>query len=311
VENENERGQGDPRPGTGAGEPGSLPDSGAGPEGDRSPSLNGTQAPAAEENGKKVFSENDLPIKAREVMHVSLPVYDGPLELLLELIKKNEMDIYDIQISVITQQYLESLAQMRQLDLEVAGEYLVLAATLLYIKSKMLLPQEEGDEEEDGLDPRSELIRKLLEYLAFKEAAKELGFLESERGKVFTRQISDYYLAQLDPEDVGIDTFSASLFDLLTAFQGVLSKIGVKKPHEVFEQVITIEQMIAEIKGRLEREKKVVFSSLFSENWTRNYLIATFLAVLEIVRNRFARVGQDAIFGEIVIEMAEPAESPE
>ncbi len=240
-----------------------------------------------------------------------MPVYDGPLELLLELIKKNEMDIYDIQISVITQQYLESLAQMRQLDLEVAGEYLVLAATLLYIKSKMLLPQEEGDEEEDGLDPRSELIRKLLEYLAFKEAAKELGFLESERGKVFTRQISDYYLAQLDPEDVGIDTFSASLFDLLTAFQGVLSKIGVKKPHEVFEQVITIEQMIAEIKGRLEREKKVVFSSLFSENWTRNYLIATFLAVLEIVRNRFARVGQDAIFGEIVIEMAEPAESPE
>jgi len=248
-------------------------------------------------------------VNTREVLHVSLPVYDGPLELLLELIKKNEMDIYNIQISVITQQYLDSLAEMRQLDLEVAGEYLVLAATLLYIKSKMLLPQEEGEEEDEGQDPRSELVRKLLEYVAFKEAAKELGMLEGERGRVFTRQISEYYLANLEPEDVGIDTFSASLFDLLTAFQGVLAKVTRVQPHEVFEQEISIEEKMSELKALLTEQKRISFITLFERQWSRNLLIATFLAVLEIVRNRFARVLQEQTFGEIVIEIAEKQES--
>ncbi|MFA6600964.1 MAG: segregation/condensation protein A [Candidatus Omnitrophota bacterium] len=248
-------------------------------------------------------------MNTREVLHVSLPVYDGPLELLLELIKKNEMDIYNIQISVITQQYLDSLAEMRQLDLEVAGEYLVLAATLLYIKSKMLLPQEEGEEEDEGQDPRSELVRKLLEYVAFKEAAKELGMLEGERGRVFTRQISEYYLANLEPEDVGIDTFSASLFDLLTAFQGVLAKVTRVQPHEVFEQEISIEEKMSELKALLTEQKRISFITLFERQWSRNLLIATFLAVLEIVRNRFARVLQEQTFGEIVIEIAEKQES--
>src|SRR5258708_24316110 len=100
------------------------------------------------------------------------------------------MDNYDSQIAEITRQYLESLAQMKQLDLEVAGEFIVMAATLIYIKSKMLLPQEKMEEDEEGQDPRSELVRKLLEYQAFKQAAKELGFLEEKRGKMFTRQIS-------------------------------------------------------------------------------------------------------------------------
>ena len=124
-------------------------------------------------------------------LHVKISVYDGPLDLLLDLIKKNEMDIYDIPIAEITRQYLESLAGMKQLDLEIAGEFIVMAATLIYIKSKMLLPQEKEEEDEDGQDPRAELVRKLLEYQAFKEAAKELGILEGERGKIFTRRISD------------------------------------------------------------------------------------------------------------------------
>lgn len=235
-------------------------------------------------------------------LHVKLAVYDGPLELLLELIKKNEMDIYNIQISEITRQYLEQLALMKQLDLEVAGEFIVLAATLIYIKSKMLLPQENMDEEEDGQDPRAELVRKLLEYQAFKEAAKELGLLEDERGKIFTRQIADYYLAEISPEDVEIDTFSANLFDLLSAFQSVITRAGRVQMHEVFEQEISIEEKMVEIKTRLLEEKKVVFAKLFGEKWTRNILIATFLAVLEIVRTKFARVVQDKQFGEIVIE---------
>lgn len=304
------RSDGYPGQGEDPGRTGGGPDPSGNHDGDgasqvkAAPDCSGQDGKTAETDGGAV-----APVQSKGPLHVSLPVYDGPLELLLELIKKNEMSIYDIQISVITQQYLESLAQMKQLDLEIAGEYLVLAATLLYIKSKMLLPQEDGEEDEDGGDPRAELVRKLLEYLAFKEAAKELGVMEDERGKIFTRQISDYYLSNLDPEDVGIDTFSANLFDLLTAFQGALAKIPRRTSHEVFEEVVSIEEKMAEIKERLIREKKITFSGLFEGVWTRNLLIATFLAVLEIVRNRFARVAQEKMFGEIVIEKSEAESS--
>jgi len=235
-------------------------------------------------------------------LHVKIQAYDGPMELLLDLIKKNEMDIYDINITEITSQYLDYLARMRELDLEIAGEFIVLAATLIYIKSKMLLPTAEEAEDEEGGDPRTELVQKLLEYQAFKEAAKELGFLETERGKTFTRQVSDYYLSNLDPEDAGIDTFSANLYDLLSAFQSVLSRSGRKDMHEVFEEEISIEEKIAEIQSMLMQFGQVQFTKLFSEKATRNELIATFLAMLEIVRTKFARIKQEKQFGEIYIE---------
>lgn len=250
-----------------------------------------------------ILPEGQAPSEPQpNLLHVKLAVYDGPLELLLELIKKNEMDIYNIQISEITRQYLEQIAAMKQLDLEVAGEFIVMAATLIYIKSKMLLPQDNTQDDDEGGDPRAELVRKLLEYQAFKEAAKELGLLEDERGKIFTRQIADYYLSEISPEDVEIDTFSANLFDLLSAFQGVLTRAGRVEMHEVFEQEVSIEEKMTEIRTRLLEEKKVVFSQLFSKNWTRNILIATFLAILEIVRTKTARVMQDKQFGEIYIE---------
>ena len=122
-----------------------------------------------------------------EPMNVKLPSYEGPLDLLLDLIQKNEMDIRNIEVSLIAQQYLDYINQMRNLNLEIAGDFLVMAATLLYIKSKMLLPLDEEEKEEEGPDPRAVLIEKLLEYQAFKQAAHELGALETERGKVFTR----------------------------------------------------------------------------------------------------------------------------
>lgn len=241
----------------------------------------------------------------KDPMRVVLPTYDGPLDLLLDLIKKNEMDICDIQVAVITQQYLDYLAEMKQLDLEIAGEFLVMAATLVYIKSKMLLPDETPEDDEDGEDPRAELIRKLLEYQAFKEAAAELGILEHERGKVFTRQLTDYYLKDLTPEDEGIDTFSANLYDLMAAFQKVLTSKGRENMHEVFEEMISIEQKTSEIKAILLSHRKVFFNQLFPEKVTRNELIATFLALLEIVRSKFAVVNQDEQFGEIIIEKTE------
>ncbi len=240
--------------------------------------------------------------KKENPLHVKIAIYDGPLELLLDLIKKNEMDIYDIKVAEITTQYLEYLSRIKELDLEIAGDFIVMAATLIYIKSKMLLPQDDSPEDEDGGDPRAELVRKLLEYQAFKQAAKELGFMEDERGQVFTRQISDYYLSDLDAEDLEIDSFSANLYDLLSAFQSVLSKASNEAMHEVYEQVVTIEDKMHEIRGRLLEKKRMVFSELFQNGWTRNLLIVTFLAVLEIVRTKAARVMQDKQFGEIYIE---------
>lgn len=240
--------------------------------------------------------------EAANPLHVKLAVYDGPLDLLLELIKKNEMNIYDIPVAEITKQYLETLSQMKQLDLEIAGEFIVMAATLIYIKSKMLLPVEKEEDDEEGGDPRAELVRKLLEYQAFKEAAKGLGVLEGERGKIFTRQIADYYLSDLDPSDVGIDTFSANLYDLLSAFQSVVARLGPETVHEVFEPLASIEEKMAEMKRLLLEKGKVLFSELFQAGWTRQILIVTFLATLELVRTRFARVAQKDAFGEIAIE---------
>ncbi len=236
-------------------------------------------------------------------LHVNLPsIYDGPFELLLDLIKKNEMDIYNIQISEITRQYLDYLNHMKTLNLEIAGEFLVMASTLIYIKSKIILPNEILEDDEDGKDPRAELVKKLLEYQAFKEAAKNLGLLEHERGKVFTRQVSDYYLNDISPEDVGIDTFSADLYDLLQAFHSVLSQVKKVEFHEVFEEIVTIEEKIEAIKNRLTTESEFPFKKLFGEKFTKNELIVTFLALLEIIRSKFAKVTQSEVFGEILIQ---------
>ncbi len=237
-----------------------------------------------------------------EPMKVKLPTYEGPLDLLLDLIEKNEMDIYNIQISLVCQQYLDYLNQMRELNLEIAGDFLVMAATLLYIKSKTLLPPTEEDEEEEGPDPRAVLVEKLLEYQAFKKAAHELGMLETERGKLFTRQIADYYLEEIELDEPEINAFSSNLYDLLQAFHQVLAKGAKDLVHEVYGEEVTIEEKIEEIKQRLTAENRFTFASLFPAPWTKNLLIATFLALLEIVRLKLARVVQDKVFSEIMIE---------
>ena len=240
-----------------------------------------------------------------EPLKIKLPIYEGPLDLLLDLVEKNEMDIANIQVALIAEQYLDYLKQMRELNLEIAGEFLVMAATLLYIKSKMLLPPSEEDDEEEGPDPRAVLIEKLLEYQAFKQAAHELGILETERGKVFTRQIADYYLQEIELEEEHVNTISTDLFDLVQAFHQVLAKASKEFFHEVHEQEVSIDEKMAEIKRRLIEEGRFSFFTLFSSPWTRNELIATFLALLEIVRLKLARVFQDNVFGEIMIEKIE------
>lgn len=279
-----------PRRGEDAGASGRGENAGRGDAGGGAPQLN----PAIVQGSSLTNADNPL--------YVKISAYEGPLDLLLDLIKKNEMDIYNIPIAEITKQYLGHLARMKELNLEIAGEFIVMAATLIYIKSKMLLPQAEDEEDEEGADPRAELVRRLLEYQAFKEAAKELGSLEDEQGKVFTRQITDYYWGDLDGSEAEIDTFSANLYDLLTAFQSLLSRSGRDVFHEVYEEEISIEEKMMEIRSRLMENPRLAFSSLFARPWSRSDLIATFLAVLEIVRTKVARVSQERHFGEIILE---------
>jgi segregation and condensation protein A len=244
-------------------------------------------------------------LEPKPSLEVKLPAYEGPLDLLLELIKKNEMDIYNIPIAEITRQYLECLERMQELNLDVAGDFLVMAATLLYIKSRMLLPDDGlAEEDEEGQDPRAELVRKLLEYQAFREVARELGLLEQDRGLVYTRRIADYIFHDLEDGGEELEGFSDNLYDLLQAFYKVLQSVGREGFHEVFEQVLTLEQMIEEIKRRFEGQLRLRFSALFQPGGGKLEIVVTFLALLELVKQRWLRIAQKDAFGEIEMERA-------
>ncbi|MFC1667367.1 segregation and condensation protein A [Candidatus Omnitrophota bacterium] len=226
---------------------------------------------------------------------VKLEVFEGPLDLLLYLIKKNEIDIYDIPITSITEQYLEYLELMRMLDLNIAGEFLVMAATLIHIKSKMLLPPDEKEilpEEEE--DPREELVRRLLEYKKFKEVAGVLQDLEGQRKKMFTRSAS----TELESSE---KFFEASLFDLITALTRVLKDV----PKEVFQEIVkdefTVEQKVHDLLHILVDKTELRLSELFKDAKNKLEIIATFLAVLELIRLKEILVLQERSFGEIKV----------
>ena len=228
---------------------------------------------------------------------VKLDVFEGPLDLLLYLIKKSELDIYDIPISEITEQYLEYLELMRMLDLNIAGEFLVMAATLIHIKSKMLLPPEEKEilpEEEE--DPREELIRRLLEYKRFKEVAGVLQDMEGQRKKMFTRSAGGDI--ELGPQD---KFFEASLFDLISAFTRVLKDV----PKEVFQEIIkdefTVEQKVHDLLHMLVEKPSLYLTEIFKKAKNKLEIIATFLAVLELIRLKEIVVVQNKSFDDIEV----------
>lgn len=267
-------------------------------------------------NPNQPSPEEDIPVLTgtasflarNRSLDVKLDLYEGPLDLLLEIIRKNEMDIFDIPMVEVTRQYLDYLEQMKQLNLDIAGEFLVMAATLVYIKSRMILPQEAEKVEDEGGDPRTELIRKLLEYKAFCEAAKGLETLEVERSQEFTRQIADYYFKEISSEGaLEVDTLSANLYDLMTAFHQVMKNIGQVSFHSVFEQVISIEEKIDQIKQLFESRPVIWFRELFTPESSRNEWIITFLAMLELAKSRFIRILQRERFGEISLERRQEA----
>lgn len=237
---------------------------------------------------------------------IHLDVFEGPLDLLLYLIKKEELDIYDIPITRITAQYLEYLNLMELLDLDVAGEFLVMAATLMQIKSRMLLPPDPLGVEAEELDPRAELVRRLLEYKAFKEAADRLKGFEFKRNEFFTRY-------NVEPEIDGGDSpfLEVSLFDLISAFSLVLKNLPKSDVHQVIKDEFTVAEKVHEIFHRLVKEPVLYFSQLFKSAKNKFEVITTFLAILELIRLKEVKIRQEGHFGEIEIirnvRSAEPA----
>lgn len=230
---------------------------------------------------------------------VKLNMFVGPLELLLFLIKKEKIDIYDIPIATVTEQYLEYMDLMKLLDLDIAGEFLVMAATLIHIKSKMLLPQDEIIEGPDEEDPREELVKRLLEYKRYKDAAFRLKDLKEQNKDIFFRRVSrDKTL--IIAED-GTEYFEASLLELITAFKGVLKKVKKNSVHRVVKNKFTVEDKIHEIYHIFTRQKKIYFLSLFNQAEDKDEAIVVFLAVLELIKMREVLIAQRGLFEEIEI----------
>jgi segregation and condensation protein A len=226
---------------------------------------------------------------------IKLQVFEGPLDLLLYLIKKNQLNIYDIPIVEVTEQYMRYLELMKLLDLNIAGEFLVIASTLLHIKSKMLLPREQREnEEEEEEDPRMELVEKLLEYKRFKELAEHLRQKEKARQEVFSRK------ANLSEEE-GEVYFEASLFELISAFSKALKEIPKDIFYEVIKDEFTVEEKIHEILHILFEKPRLRLSELFNKAKNNLEIVATFLAVLELIKVKEIKIVQKELFGEIQI----------
>ncbi|MFT4413158.1 segregation/condensation protein A [Fredinandcohnia humi] len=247
----------------------------------------------------------------QEHYSVKIDSFEGPLDLLLHLINRLEIDIYDIPVAEITEQYLLYIHAMKELQLDIASEYLVMAATLLAIKSKMLLPKQEEELVEGEMeieyeeDPREELMMRLIEYRKYKEAAEDLKVLEEERSQLFTKPPSD--LSEF-AKDVNMDrSLDVNLYDMLSAFQKLLRRKKLQKPlsTRIARQEIPIErrmeEIISELKGFKGRKK---FSELFPYH-DKNHVVVTFLAILELMKNNLILIEQQNNFSDIFISSLE------
>ena len=229
---------------------------------------------------------------------VRIENFEGPLDLLLHLIKKSEINIYDIPIHLIAQQYLTYIEAMEDLNLTVAGEFLVMAATLLQIKSKMLLPADEtAADEEDGPDPREELVRRLLEYKQFKDAARQLDEHERLWREIYSREQGP--ALDLESDETLLD--NVSLFDLVDVLQGILDRNPGKAFMEVLPDNLTVRERMNAILEMLQGQESVNFVELFEPACHCLVVIVTFLALLELMRLRTVRVFQTGHFGPILV----------
>ena len=247
---------------------------------------------------------------AADAFPVKLSNFEGPLDLLLHLIRTHELDIHDIPIALITAQYLDAIGLLRELDLDIAGEYLVMAATLIHIKSKMLLPRPEtaaGVEAEED-DPRDALVRRLLEHQKFKAAAGLLHEREQLRAAQWLRP--DGRLAELAGDDYEPE-LEVDLFSLLSAFQAVVDRARHRPKVFLPPEQLRLEVRIDQLLARLSETEACGFEDLFADVHDRSGLIVTFLALLEMIRLKLVRVFQAGSFGPIrVYKRSRPADAP-
>jgi segregation and condensation protein A len=233
---------------------------------------------------------------------VKLEVFEGPLDLLLYLIKRDEIDIYDISLERITSQYLEYLQAFKELNIELAGEFIVMAANLIYLKSRSLLPRDQQPPEEDAGedDPRWELIRQLIEYKKFKEAAAELNLRALEQERIFVRETASSSAIQ-EPLRLG----EVGIFQLIGAFQTVMKRIDARQDvQEIFGERFSVSEKIDSILQRIATGNCLRFSDLFGAAASRIEVVVTFLALLELIRLKQVRAVQKNVFEEIEIAPA-------
>ena len=236
---------------------------------------------------------------------IRLPVFEGPLDLLLYLIRRNEVDIYDIPIEAVTEQYIEILGSMEQLDLEIAGEFFVMAATLMYIKSRMLLPKKDQganeDVEEDELDPRWELVQQLHEYRKFKEAAEDIQKLILNTHDLISRIGPKEAVEAIERPLKPVDRV-----DLWNTFNQVLRRLAERITEgEIHAEQVTVADRMELILMRIEQEPSFLFSDLFESTTTLTTIVASFLAILELSRLGKIRLQQDSAFADIRCERGE------
>jgi segregation and condensation protein A len=271
--------------------------------------LSPAEAPAAESAERVTVPpgvESSLP---EDVPRILLPAFEGPLDLLLYLLRREKVDIYNIPIAPITRRYMEYLDLMRELNLELAGEFMVMAATLIHIKSKMLVPLSptEAEGEEDGEDPRQELVRRLLEFERYKEAAGLLHQRREIRAATWPRP--DAVVPQFD--DTGDEMLEAGLFDLIAAFKELLDRRKVLLAHEVATEGPSIEERMAELVAMIKEGESLEFLAFFETLQTKADMIVTFLALLELIRLKRIKVYQRGLFGPIrVFRPIGPTEPP-
>jgi segregation and condensation protein A len=247
--------------------------------------------------GKVPLPEGVESVLPDDAPRIHLALFEGPLDLLLYLIKREKIDIHDIPIAPITRQYVEYLELMKELNLDVAGEFMVMAATLIHIKSKMLVPVSptEAEGEEDAVDPRAELVQRLLEFQRYKEAAGILHQQAQIRAATWVRP--ETVLPKFD--DAGEEMLEAGLFDLIAAFKELLERRKTLLAHEVGAEGKTVEERMDELMALIKEGESLEFLALFASQDTKAAMILTFLALLELVRLKLIRVYQRGLFGPI------------
>ena len=237
---------------------------------------------------------------------LKLPNFEGPFDLLLYFIKKDEINIYDIPIARITEEFLKYIRLMKLFDLELAGEFLVMAANLIYIKTQLLLPREIGGEDVDIEDPRTQLVQQLIEYKQFKEAAQDLARLAEDSRYFYYRALFEDHLQETAAD--GQSYKNATLFDLVRAFKKAFERTNSEPPNHLVELItVTVEEKIKYILGRLNLKKRISFFQLF-EVRTPQHIVVTFLAMLELLKNQKIAVRQEDLFDEIIISARKPQE---